>query len=245
MREMDLLDAPLADAGAAVAQANAKEEEFLHFAQESIDSTVELASAFRKVWEGFRRVVQGGEVEAVRVVLGTFLVGLEKCLGFARSANLQAQKAETLRGKSLPRADRLAAGLSELEALQREAIAEWQLPVPEPLEWALLRLDEHADIYVGRSRVLLETIVAEYEAGASPQDIIRGHDTVRPADVHGAIAYYLRYRPVVEAYLRRREMEAEKLREKTEAAQSPRAELKAQMKERWAKRKSVNAAPAE
>jgi hypothetical protein len=47
--------------------------------------------------------------------------------------------------------------------------------------------------------------------------MVRAYDTLVLADVHAVIAYYLRYRDQVRAYLKQREEEAEALRAKIEA----------------------------
>ena len=47
--------------------------------------------------------------------------------------------------------------------------------------------------------------------------MVRGYDTLLLADVHAAIAYYLRHRDAVLAYLKRRKQDAEALRAKIEA----------------------------
>jgi hypothetical protein len=248
MNETALLDAPLASAGAALARANAKASEFIPVAQEAVDSAIDLPVKIRTIWDALRRSAQQGQVEAARAVQGAFLHYLEQFRRIVRQAQLQAEHAAMLGGKPLPRADQLAAVFSDLEDLHREAIIGWQYPLPDPLTVAGLAplwMDEHSDIYAGRSHVLVDTIIAEYKAGTSPDDIARGYDTVQLADVYGVISYYLRYQEAVEAYLRRREMEAEELRQKTEAAQPSKADLKAQIKERWSRRKAANASPTE
>lgn len=80
-----------------------------------------------------------------------------------------------------------------------------------------LRVDEGSVIRVGRSRVSLDVVVTQYENGMTPEDMVRAHGTLELADVHAAIAYYLRYRDEVRAYLSRRADEAKVLREKIEA----------------------------
>lgn len=246
MTETALLNATFADEGAAVvAQAKAKAEEFILSVQRSVDSAIDLLPKIRLIWEGLCRIEQRGQGEAVRAVKGAFLHRLEQCLGLVRDAQIQADKAAVLGGKALARADQLPASLSALEDLRREALAGWKHLPPDPLSWAQLWMDEHADIYVGRSNVLLDTIVEEHESGASPEDIIRGYDTVRPADVYGALSYYLRYREEVELYLRRRDKEAELLKQKIEAAQPSKAERIDEIKERWSRRKAAHASPVE
>ena len=39
----------------------------------------------------------------------------------------------------------------------------------------------------------------------TPEDMVRAYDTLLLADVHAVIAYYLRHRDAVRAYLKRRE----------------------------------------
>jgi hypothetical protein len=60
-------------------------------------------------------------------------------------------------------------------------------------------------------------VVEQYENGMTPEDMVRAYDTLVLADVHAVIAYYLRHRDEVRAYLKRREEEAEILRAKIEA----------------------------
>jgi hypothetical protein len=159
-----------------------------------------------------------------------------------------ARRVEVISGKPLPRADQLAVAFSELERLRLEALAGWHHPVPAPFPLESLApvwIDEHADIHAARSRVSLDTIVALFKAAASAEEIASGYDTLQLAEVEGVIAYYLRYRDVVDAYLARRDAEAEELRKKIEAAQPSKAALKAQIKERWSRRRDARASPAE
>jgi uncharacterized protein (DUF433 family) len=79
-----------------------------------------------------------------------------------------------------------------------------------------LRVDESGAVRVGESRVSLDLVVAQYENGMTPEDLVRAYDTVSLADVHAVIAYYLRYRDEVRTYLKRREEDAEALRAKIE-----------------------------
>ena len=70
---------------------------------------------------------------------------------------------------------------------------------------------------LGNSRVSLDLVVEQYESGMTPEDLVRAYDTLVLADVHAVIAYYLRHRAEVRAYLKRRAEEAETLRAKIEA----------------------------
>lgn len=98
-------------------------------------------------------------------------------------------------------------------------MAEGELTLPLPLEAVAppLRVEEGGVVRVGTSRVSLDLVVEQYENGMTPEDMVRAYDTLALADVHAAIAYYLRHRAEVRAYLNRRKEEAEALRAKIEA----------------------------
>lgn len=55
----------------------------------------------------------------------------------------------------------------------------------------------------------------------TPEDMVRAYDTLVLADVHAAIAYCLRHRDEVQAYLKGRAEEADALRAKIEAERPP------------------------
>jgi uncharacterized protein (DUF433 family) len=80
-----------------------------------------------------------------------------------------------------------------------------------------LRVDEGGAVRVGRTRITLDLVVEQYENGATPEDMIRAYDTLELADVYSVIAYYLRHREAVRAYLKQRAEEAEALQAKIEA----------------------------
>jgi uncharacterized protein (DUF433 family) len=80
-----------------------------------------------------------------------------------------------------------------------------------------LRVDEGGAVRVGSGRITLDLVVSQYENGMTPEDMVRAYDTLVLADVHAVIAYYLRHRDEVNAYLKRRTEEADSLRAKIEA----------------------------
>ncbi len=80
-----------------------------------------------------------------------------------------------------------------------------------------LREDEGGVVRIGKSRVSLDLVVEQYENGMTSEEMVRAYDTLVLADVHAAIAYYLRHRDEVRAYLKRRADEAEALRSSIEA----------------------------
>jgi uncharacterized protein (DUF433 family) len=83
-----------------------------------------------------------------------------------------------------------------------------------------LRVDEGGVVRVGASHVSLDLVVEQYENGMTPDDLVRAYDTLALADVYAVIAYYLRHREEVRAYLTRRKAEADALRAKIEAIRS-------------------------
>lgn len=90
-----------------------------------------------------------------------------------------------------------------------------------------LQVDECEAIRVGKSRIGLDLVVEQYEHGMTPEDMVGAYDTLVLADVHSAIAYYVRHRDEVRAYWQRRIEEAEALRVTIEAERLrvPRKEL--------------------
>jgi uncharacterized protein (DUF433 family) len=80
-----------------------------------------------------------------------------------------------------------------------------------------LREDAEGALRVGNSRVSLDLVVEQYEGGMTPEEMVRAYDTLVLWDVYAAIAYYLRHRDEVTAYLKRRAEQAESLRETLEA----------------------------
>jgi uncharacterized protein (DUF433 family) len=85
-----------------------------------------------------------------------------------------------------------------------------------------LHVDDTGAIRVGQSRVTLDVLLQYWRLGMKPEEIAHGLGTITLADVHGALAYYLRHQSELDAYLRQREQEAETLRQQIEAANAER-----------------------
>src|SRR5580704_15932667 len=98
-----------------------------------------------------------------------------------------------------------------------------------------LRVDAGGAVRVGGSRISLDLVVEQYENGMTPEDMVRAYDSLLLADVHAVIAYYLRHRDEVRAYLKRRTEEAEALRMKIEA-ERPRVSAEEVLTRRGARR---------
>ncbi len=82
-----------------------------------------------------------------------------------------------------------------------------------------LRQDESGALRVGQSRVLLELVLEEFQDGATPEAIVQQYPTLTLYDVYAVIAYYLRHRQEIEAYLAQREALSQEIRHRIEAAQ--------------------------
>jgi uncharacterized protein (DUF433 family) len=95
-----------------------------------------------------------------------------------------------------------------------------------------LKMDEHGAIRVSGTRVTLVTVIVRYHQGDSPESIHEGFDGLPLNDIYAVIAYYLAHRDELDAYLKRREEDAERLRQEWEAKYPPKvtkAELLARL----------------
>jgi uncharacterized protein (DUF433 family) len=52
-----------------------------------------------------------------------------------------------------------------------------------------VRLDEHGAMRIGNSRVMLDSIVAGFEQGHSPETLQQQYPTLSLEEVYGAITY--------------------------------------------------------
>jgi uncharacterized protein (DUF433 family) len=84
-----------------------------------------------------------------------------------------------------------------------------------------LKMDEHGTIRVSGTRVTLDTVVACYHQGDSPEAIHEGFDVLPLNDIYAVIAYYLAHRDELDAYLKSGREEAERLRREWEASCTP------------------------
>jgi hypothetical protein len=81
--------------------------------------------------------------------------------------------------------------------------------------------------------VSLESVWHLHQQGASPADIVRAFDTLQLADVYAVLAWALRHSEDVDAYLKRRDQEADQIRRQLEQARlTPSPEESARLKEK-------------
>ncbi len=88
-------------------------------------------------------------------------------------------------------------------------------------ETAPLNTDQYGSLRVGDTRVTLDTVVYAFQDGATAEEIAQQYPSLSLPDVYGAIAYYLRHRQEIEAYLVRREVRAVELRAVHETRYNP------------------------
>ncbi len=70
-------------------------------------------------------------------------------------------------------------------------------------EKSYVRLDPHGVYRVGETRVMLDSVVAAFHEGHSPETIQQQYPALSLEEVYGSIAYYLGNASEVEAYLKR------------------------------------------
>lgn len=84
-----------------------------------------------------------------------------------------------------------------------------------------LQSDADGVIRVGGTRVTLDTLVAAFDAGGTPEEIVRQYPSVALADVYSVIAYYLRHESDIQAYLTQRRQRAAQVRQQNERRFDP------------------------
>jgi uncharacterized protein (DUF433 family) len=114
-------------------------------------------------------------------------------------------------------------GQSHLEkpdrpTLGREVVMMSVAVDPEPVP---LARDEHGAWRVGGTRVTLETLVAAFDRGDSPEEIHEQYPTVALGDVYAVLTYCVRHRALVETYLDERERAGAEVRARVEHEFSP------------------------
>jgi uncharacterized protein (DUF433 family) len=84
-----------------------------------------------------------------------------------------------------------------------------------------LTTDTDGIVRVASTRVTLDTVIAAFREGATPETIAQQYPSLALADVYAVIGYYLNHRPEVHAYLQQREQAASQIRQENEAHFDP------------------------
>ncbi len=90
-------------------------------------------------------------------------------------------------------------------------------------------------LYIGKTRVPLDTVIFDFNEGATPEEIVWRYPTLDLAQVYAAVSYYLQHREEVEIYLAERAEHHAKIKTEAETRFSPQG-----IRERLLKRKKIN-----
>jgi len=101
-----------------------------------------------------------------------------------------------------------------------------------------LSMDATGTVRVHGTRLTLDTILGAYERGDTPQEIVEGFPSLSLADVHAIIAYYLRHREEVDAYLAEGDAKGAEIRKLVEARQGSQEGLRERLLARRAQRQT-------
>jgi len=86
-------------------------------------------------------------------------------------------------------------------------------PVPLEIKEGVVR--------VAGSRVTLDTVIGAFNDGATAEEIALKYPTLALADIYAVIAYYLREKPAVDAYLEAYQRQREETQREVEARFNP------------------------
>ena len=99
---------------------------------------------------------------------------------------------------------------------------------PEPVP---LARDDQGTWRVGGTRVTLETLVAAFDRGDTPEEIHEQYPSVALGDVYAVLTYCVRHRALVRTYLAERELVGEEVQANAEHELPPDG-LRARLMER-------------
>ncbi|MBW4487876.1 MAG: DUF433 domain-containing protein [Trichocoleus desertorum ATA4-8-CV12] len=71
-------------------------------------------------------------------------------------------------------------------------------------------------VLVSGTRVPLETIIAEFNQGATAEGIVEQYSSLKLADVYAVISYYLRHQNEVDVYLQQQQQRSQAVRQENE-----------------------------
>ena len=86
------------------------------------------------------------------------------------------------------------------------ARTQFQIAAP-PLRW-----DEAGGIRIAQSRVTLDSLLAAYHTGSTPEEIAIQYSVLSLSEVYATIAYYLAHRQQIDEYLEQRRRDADERR---------------------------------
>lgn len=78
---------------------------------------------------------------------------------------------------------------------------------PIPIE-----IDADGVARIGKTRVTLDTVVADFELGATAEEIVYRYPSLKLPDVYSTISFYLNHQQEVAEYLQQRQQQAQEIR---------------------------------
>jgi uncharacterized protein (DUF433 family) len=88
-------------------------------------------------------------------------------------------------------------------------------------EKTYVRTDENGVLRVGTTRVMLDSVVAAFDQGHSPETIRQQYPALSLEEVYGSIAYYLGHAAEVRTYLQRQDTVWKEWQARAEAQPNP------------------------
>jgi uncharacterized protein (DUF433 family) len=85
------------------------------------------------------------------------------------------------------------------------------MPLKIHSDTSVFRLGDVDTIRIGETRVTLDTLIAVFNNGETPEQIQQNFPTLDLADIYSALGYYIRHRAEVDAYLEARDREADEI----------------------------------
>ena len=75
-----------------------------------------------------------------------------------------------------------------------------------------LKMSSSGSIFVGGTRVTLDTVLHAYHNGDSAEEIVHQFDALKLGDVHATLAYYLRHQLEIDEYLAERDLQRDEIK---------------------------------
>lgn len=80
-----------------------------------------------------------------------------------------------------------------------------------------LHRDKDNVIRVGKTRVALRTVIADFHRGASPEEIVHHYPALTLSEVYLVIGYYLQNKEEIDAYIREQQALSDHARQEFES----------------------------
>jgi uncharacterized protein (DUF433 family) len=79
-----------------------------------------------------------------------------------------------------------------------------------------LSANTNGTVLVGNTRVTLDTVIFNFNQGATSEEIVSRYPSLKLSDVYSTIAFYLYHQQEVEEYLQQRQQKALEVRKQNE-----------------------------